>query len=577
MIERITERQYFKQYTAWVNLYKRSEITDIAHKVIEMVLQKIDHLLNNKEECSQLLLIVFEEVLKSEELGERWWGKLLNCEAILSCDEVLSYLCTKLPTDNKPKFSSLLDKLLDRIKSVQDTEEIPKSLVTALRRFATNPNYTDEVKDMYHHLLSNGKLKTFRLLMENLCKDEPEESPEPSKNDTTKKRKYRYRCDSPPPSSESDSSSSSDEESDTANEPPTNEKQDPTTITDTFNSKEASESSAKESPVIDNKENQKSGHEEMTAEPIQKFAVEIKVPAIKPLMSSFLDWMATSITTVLTQQDVHEAFKIAENLFDSDVDTEAERTRFIELCCLIEVPNILCVCLNTLFKSLKKNGFTNRAQILTKPLKAMIGLMDSQRDMNTHFFGYLLALLFDEHSHCEDILKEFIHHKAINSQIRYFDFALLSLCSKSNKGNWDSLRESRAFNDLVTMYIDLLKKHYTEQPKKPDVSRSFTFLLSYIFAEESIQSSEFLDKIFRDNLLSNNLSVCIDCVTAIESRQSENYIKLLNVTLDCLDVSLSSGKTLSPSCYKGLLKLVKVIFTDQYLPTLLSGSFIGKH
>ena len=64
--------------------------------------------------------------------------------------------------------------------------------------------------------------------------------------------------------------------------------------------------------------------------------------------------------------------------------------------------------------------------------------------------------------------------------------------------------------------------------------------------------------------MSNNLSVCIDCVTAIESRQSENYIKLLNVTLDCLDVSLSSGKTLSPSCYKGLLKLVKVIFTDQY-------------
>ncbi|XP_066929057.1 uncharacterized protein [Clytia hemisphaerica] len=104
-VESVIVASPINHYLRWMKAYNHNGITEIAHKIIELSLRKVEKLTG--EEFYPLWGEIFSLIFNNELSGTRWLDSIMTCTQIISNLPLLSHLCSRLSPENQTKFPRL--------------------------------------------------------------------------------------------------------------------------------------------------------------------------------------------------------------------------------------------------------------------------------------------------------------------------------------------------------------------------------------------------------------------------------------------------------------------------------------
>uniref|UniRef100_A0A7M5WST4 Fe2OG dioxygenase domain-containing protein n=2 Tax=Clytia hemisphaerica TaxID=252671 RepID=A0A7M5WST4_9CNID len=260
-----------------------------------------------------------------------------------------------------------------------------------------------------------------------------------------------------------------------------------------------------------------------------------------------LTFMKQFSSISLEASHIPDIVNIAKVLYSQNTSSDMEQRKlFIATCQKINNPDILCVVITELSTVFHKAEFSFT---LSHLIKSLLILLQTQPFGNTDAMVALLLLMFNKEE--EKMLEEFVSNKFIVNSAEILGKVLLTLCSDQNKENYGLLKINKSFQNVLRYYIN----HCTIM--KPD-SQCFSTVLIFLFKNEKWSlASELLPTLLEIDFIKEDFKSCFESVIKIKSKNTSNYIKLLNVCIDSLDYFLGARKSVSSNNYKLILEFTK--------------------
>ena len=195
-IYHILHNIYVSYSSTWLDVYETVGIIDIAHKVIEVNLQKessgkkniyLEDRGHSENEDLVRWQRMLDLILINKDLCERWLDKIAHSPHVVSDIKLTSSLFKKLPNgdEHKPLKSNLLNHFTDCVKEVrglsydgnsygQKKESYSSLIVSLVQPFLENYNahFPKEFNNLFDYIISSGNSDIVSRILINLFSED---------------------------------------------------------------------------------------------------------------------------------------------------------------------------------------------------------------------------------------------------------------------------------------------------------------------------------------------------------------------------------------------------------------------
>jgi len=168
-------------------------------------------------------------------------------------------------------------------------------------------------------------------------------------------------------------------------------------------------------------------------------------------------------------------------------------------------------------------------------------------------------LMFKSADVFDELLNKFIINSCVSNSICLLGEVLSSLCSDSNKENYESLKANPNFQAALINYLHLFRQNKTV----PDLS-SYSALVSFSIANEdwcSKLSADLFPAFISANCVKNNFRLYAGAIALMPLYNTDNYKQLLKYAVDALDFFMSGNQIIEVD-YKLIVGFVQMLLKD---------------
>eukprot|EP00111_Clytia_hemisphaerica_P020473 TCONS_00060315-protein len=271
------------------------------------------------------------------------------------------------------------------------------------------------------------------------------------------------------------------------------------------------------------------------------------------LLTTYMGWFSLA---QFEKCHLQEIIDIARVLSHPDSLSKEEPKHFIAACQRINDPDLLSCVIYEVYSD--KNTSTVFIHDLKALLQSLLALLTIKPFIKTSTMSSVLIMMFAKGKDYEDILQQFVSNQFVVNSVDTLGGVLRTLCPKGNKEKHERLKINKSFQDILRNYA----LHCAIV--KPD-SQCFSHTLVFLFLNESWSlSSELLPMLLNTDFINKDFICCFKSAVKIKPRNTENYLKLLNVSIDSLANLLETGRILPPKYYNLILEFTKILLSSEF-------------